>query len=59
MYPMLLRNAAEWKESFVRVEGSKAKSLLNLMEALEDQEDVQHAYANFDIADEEFDRQAS
>jgi len=43
----------------VRVEGSKAKSLLNMMEALEDHEDVQHAYANFDIADEEFDRQAS
>lgn len=43
----------------VHVEGSKAKSLLNMMEALEDQEDVQQAYANFDIADEEFDRQAS
>jgi transcriptional/translational regulatory protein YebC/TACO1 len=43
----------------VRVEGSKAKSLLNMMEALEDHEDVQHAYANFDISDEEFDRQAS
>jgi YebC/PmpR family DNA-binding regulatory protein len=43
----------------IRVEGSKAKSLLNMMEALEDHEDVQHAYANFDIADEEFDRQAS
>jgi len=43
----------------VRVEGSKAKSLLNMMDALEDHEDVQHAYANFDIADEEFDRQAS
>ena len=43
----------------VRVEGQKARSLLNMMEALEDQEDVQHAYANFDIADEEIDRQAS
>jgi YebC/PmpR family DNA-binding regulatory protein len=43
----------------VRVEGAKARSLLNMMEALEDHEDVQHAYANFDISDEEIDRQAS
>jgi YebC/PmpR family DNA-binding regulatory protein len=43
----------------IRVEGAKARSLLNMMEALEDHEDVQHAYANFDISDEEIDRQAS
>ena len=43
----------------IRVEGAKARSLLNMMEALEDHEDVQHAYANFDIADEELDLQAS
>jgi YebC/PmpR family DNA-binding regulatory protein len=43
----------------VRVEGAKARSLLNMMEALEDHEDVQQAYANFDIADEELDLQAS
>jgi YebC/PmpR family DNA-binding regulatory protein len=43
----------------IRVEGTKARSLLNMMEALEDHEDVQHAFANFDIADEELDLQAS
>lgn len=37
----------------VQVEGSQAQSVLRLMEALEDQEDVQNVYANFDIADEE------
>lgn len=37
----------------VQVEGSHAQSVLKLMEALEDQEDVQNVYANFDIADEE------
>ncbi|PYQ09558.1 MAG: YebC/PmpR family DNA-binding transcriptional regulator [Acidobacteria bacterium] len=47
------------KVPIATVEGQKARSLLNMMEALEDQEDVQHAYANFDIADEEIDRQAS
>lgn len=37
----------------VQVEGSHAQSVLKLMEALEDQEDVQNVYANFDITDEE------
>ena len=37
----------------VQVEGSQAQSVLKLMEALEEQEDVQNVYANFDIADEE------
>jgi len=38
--------------STVRVEGRDAKQVLALMEALEDQDDVQRAYANFDIPDE-------
>jgi YebC/PmpR family DNA-binding regulatory protein len=38
--------------STVRVEGKDAKHVLALMEALEDQDDVQRAYANFDIPDE-------
>ncbi len=38
--------------STVRVEGEVAKQVLNLMEALEDQEDVLAVYANFDIPDE-------
>ena len=37
----------------IKVEGSQAQSVLKLMEALEEQEDVQNVYANFDIADEE------
>ncbi len=31
-------------------------ALMGLMEALEDQEDVQNVYANFDIPDEEMDK---
>ncbi len=38
--------------STIRVEGKDAKQVLALMEALEDQDDVQRAYANFDIPDE-------
>ncbi len=36
----------------VAVEGDKAKQVLRLMEALEDHDDVQHVYANFDMPDE-------
>ena len=36
----------------VDLEGKKATQMLNLMEQLEDQDDVQKVYANFNIADE-------
>jgi YebC/PmpR family DNA-binding regulatory protein len=36
-------------ENIVKVEGKDAESVLKLMEALEEHEDVQHVYANFDI----------
>jgi len=36
-------------ENLVKVEGKDAEQVLKLHEALEDNEDVQHVYANFDI----------
>lgn len=36
----------------VHLEGKEAHQVLRLMEALEDHDDVQHAYANFDIPEE-------
>ncbi|MCX5667593.1 MAG: YebC/PmpR family DNA-binding transcriptional regulator [Candidatus Omnitrophica bacterium] len=36
----------------VKVEGSDAKKILELVDAIEDHEDVQHVYANFDIPDD-------
>ena len=36
-------------ENTVRVDGKEAESVLKLMELLEDNEDIQHVYANFDI----------
>jgi len=42
--------------SRVKVEGANARSLLTLMEALEEHEDVQNVYANFDISDEEMEK---
>jgi len=38
--------------SSVKVIGSEAKAVLGLVEALEDHDDVQQVYANFDIPDE-------
>lgn len=36
-------------ENTVRIEGKDAEQILKLMEALDDNEDIQHVYANFDI----------
>lgn len=38
--------------SYVKLEGNQAKQVLSLMEALEEHDDVQNVYANFDIPDE-------
>ena len=40
-------------QNSVKVEGRKAEQMLKLMEALEDHDDVQHVYANFDIEESE------
>ncbi len=42
--------------SMVSVEGADAESMLSLIDALEDLDDVQHVFANFDISDEEMAR---
>jgi len=36
----------------VKLEGKRAEQMLNLVEAFEDNDDVNHVYANFDIPDE-------
>jgi YebC/PmpR family DNA-binding regulatory protein len=39
-------------QSMVRLEGKDAQQILRLVEGLEELDDVQHVYANFDIPDE-------
>ena len=39
-------------QSTVRVEGKEAAAVLRLIEALEELDDVQSVYANYDIPDE-------
>jgi len=36
-------------QNYVKLEGQQASTMLRLLEALEDQDDVQHVYSNFDI----------
>jgi len=46
-------------QSTVRLEAEKALQMLKLMEKLEDNDDVQNAYANFDIPDDVMERFSS
>ncbi|MFH1281314.1 MAG: YebC/PmpR family DNA-binding transcriptional regulator, partial [Candidatus Omnitrophota bacterium] len=45
--------------SAIKVVGHEAKQVLALIETLEDHDDVQQVYANFDIPDEILDEVAS
>ena len=53
--PVLEATAAMLPQSTVRVEGKDAAALLRLIEALEEQDDVQAVYSNYDIPDEVLD----
>ena len=43
-------------QTSVKLEGKSAETMLKLMEALEDSEDVQDVHANFDIPGSELER---
>jgi YebC/PmpR family DNA-binding regulatory protein len=43
-------------ESTVQVEGEAAEKVLRLIDALDDLEDTQHVYSNFEISDEEMEK---
>ena len=43
-------------QSTIRLSGKEAEQMLRLMEGLEDSDDVQKVYGNFDIAEEEMER---
>lgn len=56
----LVKNNIKWEEAeitnlpsnYIKLELSPARQVLGLIEALEDNEDVQNVYSNFDISDE-------
>jgi len=46
-------NLGQIPQNYVKLEGKQAQQLLRLMEELEDHDDVQNVWANFDIDEEE------
>jgi YebC/PmpR family DNA-binding regulatory protein len=41
-------------QNYIKLEGKNAQTMLKLMESLEDHEDIQNVWANFDVDDSEF-----
>ena len=39
-------------QTTIKIDGNEARQMINMMEALEDNDDVQNVYSNFDIAEE-------
>jgi len=50
--PYTLAEISMIPKNTVKLEGKKAQQMLNLMQALEDNDDISNVYANFDIPDE-------
>lgn len=49
----------KYAENTVTLEGAKAQQMLKLVEALEDNEDVQNVWANFDVSEKDLEAAAS
>jgi len=47
--PMGASEVSMVPQNYIKLEGKEAQTMLKLMEALEDQEDIQNVWANFDI----------
>jgi transcriptional/translational regulatory protein YebC/TACO1 len=47
--PMAASEVSMLPQNYVKLEGREAQTMLKLMEALEDQEDVQNVWSNFDV----------
>jgi YebC/PmpR family DNA-binding regulatory protein len=52
-------DVGKYADTSVSLEGPKAQQMLKLMEALEDHEDVQNVWANFQISDKEMEEAAA
>jgi transcriptional/translational regulatory protein YebC/TACO1 len=50
--PVSLSEVTMLPKSYVTIDGKTAEQMVRLMDVLEDSEDVQNVYANFDIPDE-------
>jgi YebC/PmpR family DNA-binding regulatory protein len=46
-------------QNYIKLEGPHASQMIRLIEALEDQDDVQHVYSNFDVDEKQLEEVAS
>jgi transcriptional/translational regulatory protein YebC/TACO1 len=49
----------KYADNSVNLEGSKAQQMLKMIEALEDNDDVQNVWANFEMSDKEMEAAAA
>jgi YebC/PmpR family DNA-binding regulatory protein len=57
--PMVMAELSMIPKNSIKLEGKDAEQMVHLMEALEDHDDVQKVWANFDIADEVMEQMAA
>lgn len=57
--PIAMSEIAMLPQSYIKLEGQQATSMIKLMEALEDHDDVQHVYSNFDVDQKQLEEVAS
>jgi len=46
-------------QNYIKLEGAQASTMIRLIEALEDHDDVQHVYSNFDVDQKQLEEVAS
>jgi YebC/PmpR family DNA-binding regulatory protein len=57
--PVVASEVAMLPQNYIKLEGQQATTMIRLLEALEDHDDVQHVYSNFDIDQKQLEEVAS
>jgi YebC/PmpR family DNA-binding regulatory protein len=57
--PVVASEVAMLPQNYIKLEGQQATTMIRLLEALEDHDDVQHVYSNFDVDQKQLEEVAS
>jgi YebC/PmpR family DNA-binding regulatory protein len=57
--PIAMSEVTMLPQNYIKLEGQQATSMIKLIEALEDHDDVQHVYSNFDVDQKQLEEVAS
>src|SRR5581483_8003679 len=55
---VLASEIAMLPQNYIKLEGQQATTMIRLLEALEDHDDVQHVYSNFDVDEKQLEEVA-